>query len=50
MPVPLDEYAEHYMEVFRRKPDTWRWAECWAGNWNNSRVGASSQHMLFDEE
>ena len=48
MPVPLDEYMENYMEVFGRKPDNWRWAECGEGNWNTSRVGASSQHMLFD--
>ena len=50
MPVPLDEYMENYMEVFGHKPDSWRWAECEAGNWTYSRVGTSSQHMLFDEE
>ena len=48
MTMPRDEYMENYMEVFGRKPDNWRWAECGEGNWNTSRVGASSQHMLFD--
>ncbi len=50
MPVPHDEYAENYMEVFGCKPDPWRWAKCEAGNWNISRVGTLVQHMLFDEE
>ncbi len=49
MTMPLDEYAENYREVFGRLPDTWRWAECEAGNWDRSRVGTLSQHMLFDE-
>jgi hypothetical protein len=46
--MPLDEYVENYMEVFGHLPDTWRWAECEAGSWPNSRVGSLSQHMLFD--
>lgn len=49
MTVPLDEYEENYMEVFGRKPDTWRWAECEACHWDLSRVGTLVQHMLFNE-
>ena len=48
MPVPLDEYVENYMEVFRHLPDSWRWRGCEEGNWDRSRVGTLVQHMLFD--